>query len=404
MDELLPQKLELLAIYYPSYLKSALTEFLSECGGSIEKVKALIDGPKALKRVATQSYLPNLKKRQIAQEAQAMLNGKGKVITLNTPADVERVFGRYATLHRNFFPPDLAEALLRDLEAHDEDYRSHHFYLFGNKCELNHKVGAFSKPNATYSRLVYNGLGQRKPIGYTANFNEAAEMIQNFINSEAAPKLQRLPFQSLEPWNADFCVVNLYNKMSSNLEYHLDRLSHIGPHNFVSSISLGLTRMFRLRSNHRQNAPILQVPLPHNSLFIMNPGCQEEYKHSINPMAKPVDLHPRVGAKRYGLTFRHYPEKFILNSPRCKCGMGMTLRRAYKAVETRGRYFWSCENKYQNKDCGVFHWADFSNFVGHYVAQKPENISTWWAWDDLEKIDYESKRENGIGKSPVQCE
>ena len=135
-------------------------------------------------------------------------------------------------------------------------------------------------------------------------------------------------------------------------------MSHIGPHNFIVSISLGATREFRLRKNYTDGtdpSPIYSIIIPHNSMVIMQAGCQEEYRHSVNSMRTALQVNPISGAARFNLTFRFYPLQFIKQLPRCECNLTMTLRRSFKSIETRGKYFWSCENKYQNKDCGCFY-------------------------------------------------
>lgn len=425
-DLLFTQKLELLQLYYPSFLADALSSLLHSCGGSVEETRDLIDPRPSKKAAHNQASLSKHIKLEKASESSLAAGAKRplcddkkssgndsldkktrvlqalpkslslpkkrrtiKVITVNSPEDVARHFGPYASLHRTFLPEEVADGLLHDLAQRKDKFIAHKFSLFGNACVLNHGVATFSLPDSVYPTLVYNGLVSRNPIPYTSNFDQAANIIQKYLNDEIIPSVERLPFQHSDTWTSDYCVANYYEKLSNNLEWHSDRLSHIGPHNFVASISLGSTRMFRLRSTHRADGPIFEIPLPHNSLFLMRPGCQEEFKHCISSMSKAVALHPLVGSTRFGLTFRHYPKEFILNLPKCKCGLGMTLRRTYKAVETRGKYFWLCENKYQNKDCGTFHWCDFSNWKDHFVAEDPSKTSIWIAPEDLEKLEYE---------------
>lgn len=447
-DELFNDKLALMCLYYPDYLRDALGDLLRQCRGDIDATRAVIGGPRSVKRrglhqgnlgrnirvklladgsdvagdVAVAGTVVEAGKMRKANEmrkagemrkpvtnetgdvknvnaedvspstshnvASSNLNLPGKkqrghVITLNTPRDVETHLGEYASLHPNFFSPEIADQLLDDVATHTNLYKSHEFYLFGNYCVLNHGTGAFCKPNSKYPDLIYNGLKSRKPVPYSAMFGRAVDILEAYVNDVVIPSNKRLPFQRKDPWTGNFCAVNYYQKLQNNLEWHSDRLSHIGPHNYIASVSLGSTRMFRLRRNSSTNGTIYQIPLTHNSLLMMKPGCQEKFKHCVNSMLKALEVHPTVGTTRYGLTFRCYDEKFLANLPKCKCNMSMTLRRSYKAPATRGRYFWLCENLYQNKDCGTFHWADFSNIEGHYIAKEVEDISTW-VGDDME--------------------
>lgn len=390
-DALLPEKLQLLALYFPQFLKHALEELLSSCNGDIDATKALVNGHRVpTKRLAlTQQHLSHVedapKRRKTAKAGELppspAKGSKGRVITLNTPQDVARALHPYASLHLNFLPKDVADRLLDELMDQKQVFHFNQFYLFGNECVLNHGVATFSRPEAVYPKLVYNGKVSRTPTTYSETFEKAAKVTEDVVRNEIA-HAPKLTFQRPEPWTSDFCVANYYEKMLSNLQWHSDRLSHIGPHNFVASVSVGATRMFRLRSTHQPGAPIYQVPLPHNSLLLMRAGCQEEYKHCVSSMSRPIALHPKAGSTRFGLTFRHYPLDFIANLPKCACDMRMVLRRTYKQPETRGKYFWLCENVYQNKDCGAFEYADFSNEEGHYIAESADDASVWIAPED----------------------
>lgn len=75
--------------------------------------------------------------------------------------------------------------------------------------------------------------------------------------------------------------------------WHSDVLSYLGPYCTIASLSLGVSRPFRLRlsaipppgsPSHRT----LEIQLPHNSLLILHAGCQELFKHTI-PEVKAVD-------------------------------------------------------------------------------------------------------------------
>ncbi|GEQ72028.1 hypothetical protein JCM33374_g5714 [Metschnikowia sp. JCM 33374] len=417
MDDLFQDKLSLLQLYYPTVSPEILKDFLTNCEGDIDNTRSLIDGkPRPKKRPASaQAALsiftekrPKIKEENIPKLGNSLSTSKSddrntsgsteakskrimsKIITLNTPSDVREHLYPYASLHLNFLPESMSEKIQDDFLDMKDKFGKNKFYLFGNLCESNHSTGIFSRPAAAFSKLVYNGLKRPKPFQYSDSLESVARYTECFINEKIIPNSEKLSFQSNEPWTNDFCVVNCYEKLQNNMDWHSDRLSHIGPHNYVASISLGTTRMFRLRSTYKEHGPIYEVPLPHNSLFLMRPGCQEEFKHSLSTMSKAVDVHPRLGTMRFGITARCYPTFFIENSPKCKCGTGMLLRRSYKSVSTRGRYFWSCENTYQNKGCNSFYWCDFQNVEGHYIAKDGQSVSTWIAPEDKEKLEYDN--------------
>lgn len=403
-DPLLAEKLELLQLYYPGFPAAALKDFLHSCDYDVEKTRTLIDGPQLKKRsnLYQQSITGHVSKRK--KENGSGLSGTPSILaepetsgpgvrTLYTPQDVERHLGLVASFYPNFLPERLSDQLLDDLMERHPTHKVSEFYLFGAIRKLAHETQMYSKFTKNKHNLVYNGIVSSDPTPYTKSFTEASLLLEKFMNDKLIPQFAPLPFQTTQRWAGEYCVVNFYQNLQNSLDYHSDRLSHIGPHNYVASVSLGCTRMFRLRSNHKKNSPTYQIPLPHNSLFIMRPGCQEEYRHCVNSMAKPVALHPKVGTARFGLTFRFFPEDFISNIPRCSCDLGMTLRRSFKTLATRGRYFWLCENLYRNKDCGDFHWADFSNVKGHFVAKTVDDVSVWVSPNDREKIEYDKLHE-----------
>lgn len=402
---LLAEKLELLQIYYPTFLALALEDFLRSCDYDVKKTRSLIDGPQPKKRSSLyqQTIVGRATKRQKGAEnsskpppkTDSEASGSG-LLTLYTPQDVERHLGQYASFYPNFLPEKLASQLLKDLMSRHSGTEVNEFYLFGNLCKLAHEMKMYSRFTKNSHKLVYNGIVSRDPAPYTRSFSESADILERFMNGKLIPQFAPLPFQAKTEWSGDYCVVNYYQNLQNNLEYHSDRLSHIGPHNYVASISLGCTRMFRLKSNYKKNTPTFQIPLPHNSLFIMRPGCQEEFKHSISSMTKPISLHPEVGTARFGLTFRYFPQSFISNIPRCSCNLGMTLRRSFKSLSTRGRYFWLCENLYRDKDCGDFHWADFSNVKGHFLAKTLDECSVWVSPDDRQKIEYDALHDKSL--------
>lgn len=405
-DSLWQDKLELLSLYYPDYQQLSLADLLRSCGGDVEATRVLLEGPKPVKRSGLHQGVLNVKRQKNESVKKFEENkqktpktprntsvsarfspgagvsptrGKSEVLTLNTPEDVKKHLGRYASLHQNFFPKEKSDALLEDCLRHRDKYKRLEFSLFGNQCVLNHGFAAFSKPGETYPDLIYNGLQARKPVPYLEVFGECVELIEQYVNLKVVPETPKLPFQSSKPWAGTYCAVNFYEKLQNNLDWHSDRLSHIGPHNFIALVSLGSTRMFRLRSTHKKNAPVYQIPLTHNSLLMMKPGCQEEFKHCVNSMGKPLELHPKIGTMRFGLTFRHYDHDFLQHVPKCKCGLSMTLRRSYKSENTKGQYFWLCESMYQNKECGSFFWADFTNKKGNFLSESPDRISKWIA-------------------------
>ncbi|KAI5776104.1 hypothetical protein EDC01DRAFT_782014, partial [Geopyxis carbonaria] len=148
--------------------------------------------------------------------------------------------------------------------------------------------------------------------------------------------------------------------------------------------------------------------LPHNSLLVMLPGMQEEWKHSVHP-ARRVDVHPVAGEVRINVTYRCYrPSLRPAVSPRCACvSDGVGAYGGYRAVTDVGkvgedgerkegkegkeklpmilrsvfgpssgengerRYFWQCAGGYRegaaggsggSGGCGRFRWMRFDRW------------------------------------------
>ena len=93
------------------------------------------------------------------------------------------------------------------------------------------------------------------------------------------------------------CLCNLYRDGSNAVAWHSDREARAGA---VASLSLGATRVFRVRSKS-DHSQVVDIPLPAGTLLVMRPGCQEATEHTV-PRTKQV-----VGA-RINLTFRQVAE------------------------------------------------------------------------------------------------
>lgn len=415
-------KIEKLSLIYPSIEKSTLLELLLACNGSQKGTENLINEslppsqqPKRRKAEGPlyQSSLSSIilsdndqqnsvKRRHLNSDyatTKTMKRTSSRALLLYQPEDVKRHLHPYVSLHRPFLSPDLSNRLLQHLCKNIKpQLKANEFYLFGQLCKSEHELGMFSRSNDPEAEnLIYNGKNVSTKT-YTDILEEVSKVAEDFINEKIIPQQnQVLPFQQVDSkreWKAEKCVINYYKNSANHLDWHSDRLNHMGPHNYIVSISVGATREFRVRRNYdniedsKNPSPIYSIVVPHNSVLIMHPGCQEEYKHCVNTMSGPLEVHNISGTGRFNLTFRYFPLYYTKNVPKCKCNMNMSLRRAYKDVRTRGKYFWTCEGKYQEKDCGAFHWADFTNISGNYISENEADSSEWIADDDYTKQNY----------------
>ena len=92
-------------------------------------------------------------------------------------------------------------------------------------------------------------------------------------------------------WAPTYAVANFYRDGSDRVGPHADQLTSLGPLPAIAGLSLGATRSFRLRkrwpgrpgedASDRSGDVWVDVPLPHNSLAVMLPPCQELWTHEI---------------------------------------------------------------------------------------------------------------------------
>ncbi|KAI0362284.1 hypothetical protein OH77DRAFT_1491708 [Trametes cingulata] len=191
---------------------------------------------------------------------------------------------------------------------------------------------------------------------------EACQIVEQVVNAEMR-KRERFPLEwggyaskedGEEPllWRANVAASNCYTGAKENICYHSDQLTHLGPYPTIASLSLGVSRTFRLREviptdekDHR-TARTLDIPLRHNSLVIMHPPTQETYKHCVPPQSSIDIFHPpfpppssltddklelaplqKASIARINVTFRFFrPDFHSRTIPRCKCGIPCILR------------------------------------------------------------------------------
>jgi alkylated DNA repair dioxygenase AlkB len=162
----------------------------------------------------------------------------------------------------------------------------------------------------------------------SAKVEEAVNLEIKTRISTCYPAGEKLKYQSPSSWKPNAAFVNCYSGGSESVGYHSDQLTYLGPRAVIGSLSLGVTREFRVRKimardenedsegdlqkikNKRADAEgQIAIHLPHNSLLVMHADMQEEWKHSIHP-AQAIDPHPVSGNKRINITYRNYRECF----------------------------------------------------------------------------------------------
>ena len=134
----------------------------------------------------------------------------------------------------------------------------------------------------------------------------------------------------------------------------------------IASLTLGAERVFRVKKiiSDDNSTSTFDILLPHNSLLIMLPPFQEEYKHEI-PKCKPNGVKPHriSGPERLNITFRVARPNYCRDVVFCKCGNPCDLRTVSKKENNRGKYFYMCAmsgsillNQPMGYSCNYFEW------------------------------------------------
>lgn len=156
---------------------------------------------------------------------------------------------------------------------------------------------------------------------------------------EAAHRIREL-VAGMRPkacWSPSYALANRYSDGQDCVGWHSDFLNALGPRPIIVGLSLGASRLFRVRSDAAKPQVTVTVPMPHNTVILMWGDCQESWQHSVPRMADTsVGRHPRAGLARISLTFRMARPEFHSLCEPCNCGRPSVLKSKV------GRYYSSC--------------------------------------------------------------
>ncbi|OXV07600.1 hypothetical protein Egran_04634 [Elaphomyces granulatus] len=449
-------KLAMLLSLFPNRLEAELLDILVSCDGDVEAASAalarggvVIDGaaPASTQTSPGATFLANKpgkiqtslssfaiihattsgddvggKKRIVLDTDGSLMKAKtkkGKTLHLFTVEDIAA--STPCSLIPNFLAPAEANALLEELLEESKTFERYTFQLFQNTVQSPHTSAFFvanlddhRRRRSGNNEYVYNGTFRSDVRPLTPCMRAVSEKVQRAVNEEVRKRIRthypggrKLRYQqSPQDWVPNVAVVNCYNGPSESVGYHSDELTYLGPRAIIGSLSLGVSREFRVRRvvarddvtettagaaddqyDGREKTPSHQIGdlssssgkhpdvastaadsqgqisihLPHNSLLVMHAEMQEEWKHSI-PAVQTIEPHPVSGNRRINITYRWYRESLRpAYTPRCRCGIPTVLRCVQRKRETRGRYMWMCyAGAAPGKEgCSFFQWAEF---------------------------------------------
>ncbi|KAF9321830.1 hypothetical protein BG003_010854 [Podila horticola] len=307
-------------------------------------------------------------------------------LVLYNPEDVTK--HSPCTLIHNVLDKDLASRLLQVMMVESETWNRNRWWLFERMVESPHKTSYYAEDSndlAEVSGWTYNGKKQDPPRKFLKEMDEAKLVIRKIVNELRATR-DLHPYEEQGEWNCNVAAVNHYAHSKESVGWHADKLTYLGPRPTIGSLTLGATRFFRIRKvvpdvkNADTAGQMISIALPHNSLCIMWPPMQEEWKHEI-PAQATVTPHPirqvihqqnKHGTARINITYRLRRPGFAPeDTPVCKCGVAMVLRCVFKNKANYGKYFYMCyaAGSQEGKTCGEFHWVDMEAKLG---LVKPE--------------------------------
>lgn len=178
------------------------------------------------------------------------------------------------TLYRAAVKPAIAELMFdRLLDA--VDWAQDEITMFGRTIQVPRLSAWYGDPGAAYT---YSGIALT-PLPWIPELTPAVEL---------AAELALCSFNSV--------LINRYRNGRDSVGWHSDDEPELGANPVIASLSLGATRVFRMR---RRDNHTVQHRLELNSgdLVVMRGATQRLWAHQVPKTAKPV-------GERINLTFR----------------------------------------------------------------------------------------------------
>jgi alkylated DNA repair dioxygenase AlkB len=130
---------------------------------------------------------------------------------------------------------------------------------------------------------------------------------QGLYYTYSGRKMEAIPFNnSIHPllmlinnsfnYSLNSVLINYYRNGSDSMGWHRDNEKELGKNPVIVSLSLGETRIFKIR-DYKNKKPVITLPLSNGTLLIMCGKSQTVWEHAIVKQKKVVN-------GRINLTFR----------------------------------------------------------------------------------------------------
>ena len=166
-----------------------------------------------------------------------------------------------------------------DFEKLDNEINWEH-----HKCKIMGKTIPLPRLTKFYSNP------EGKTYKYTGTHNQGSSF-------ESSPILNQILKKVLDDYQVNVCLVNRYKDGNDYMGFHADDEKESVNNSVIVSISFGASRVMQFRKKKGKHPIEGEIVLNHGDILVMEPGCQDEYKHAIPKRAK-------VTSPRINLTFR----------------------------------------------------------------------------------------------------
>lgn len=257
-----------------------LLESLLSHHGSVEDAVADLQRNKRLRRdeppqtaLRTNNHSSEAQLRWTPKADQDLKRKKESVLELHTIEQISAILP--CALFHNVLSHDLANNLLREMLEEATNWTKGFFKLFDRTVSSPHTASFYLKTAEDIEQhrsYIYNGQSLANIKQFTEHMSDAHELIEQITRDWL--RHRDFGYRGIDTqWHANVAFSNLYDGRNSSVGYHSDQLTYLGPLPTIASLSLGCEREFRLKPVNQGRT--ISIRLPHNSLFIMGPGCQE---------------------------------------------------------------------------------------------------------------------------------
>ena len=153
-------------------------------------------------------------------------------------------------------------------------WTTEYYLMFGKQRAAPRLISWHGDADAVYT---YSGL-RHAPKSWTPALLQIKSQIEALLQEQ---------FNSV--------LLNLYRHGQDSMGWHADNEPELGPQPVIASLSLGATRLFKIRQ--QQTRQVLDLHLTTGSVLLMQGDFQQHWQHCV-PKTK------RVHEERINLTFR----------------------------------------------------------------------------------------------------